>query len=221
MTTETLRSPSALNSPARLIRAWLAARSLARGLPAPVDDAGGYRVDVHSDAEVRRWVFPSATPAIGALARSITQPRHFIKLCADGPELLAALPTGWQLCEPGHLMVGPGAGRGQVLTCPEGYRLALRSGGGLASVHILAPDGGLAASGHAAELDGAFIYDRIVTEPAHQRRGLGRLVMQQLAACKGDAQATELLVATDQGRALYEALGWSVLSPFSTAALPD
>ncbi|WP_220800462.1 GNAT family N-acetyltransferase [Mitsuaria sp. WAJ17] len=206
---------------ARMVRAWLAARSLARGLPAPVDEAGGYRVDVHSDAEVRRWVFPEVTPELGRLARSITQPRHFIKLCGDAADLLAALPAGWLLSEPGHLMVGPGHGHAPAPVCPTGYRLAVRCAGGLAAVHILAPDGTLAASGHAAELDGVFIYDRIITEPGHQRRGLGRLLMQQLGGCKRDAQATELLVATDQGRALYAALGWSVLSPFSTAALPD
>lgn len=203
---------------ARLIRAWLAARSLARGLPAPVDEAGAFRVDVHTEAETRRWVFPASTPELGRLARSITEPRHFIKLCGEGSELLAALPAGWRLCEPGHLMVGPG--RGDAAACPAGYRLSACCAAGIACVQVRAPDGGLAASGYAAELDGVFIYDRIITEPAHQRRGLGRLLMQALGGCKRDAQATELLVATDQGRALYESLGWSVLSPFSTASLP-
>ncbi len=209
------RTPAAV---APLIRAWLAARSLARGLPAPVDEAGACRVDVHSDAEVRRWVFPALSPQIGALARSITQPRHFIKLCGAPEELLAALPPGWQLSAPGHFMMGPGRMGGSA--CPAGYRSVISCADGITAVRVRAPDGELAASGHAAELDGVFIYDRIITEPGHQRRGLGRFVMQQLAGCKQAAQSTELLVATDQGRALYEALGWSVLSPFSTASLP-
>ncbi len=204
--------------PARLIRTWLAARSLARGLPAPVDEFGAYRVDVHSAEEVRRWVFPAVSPGLGQLARTITQPRHLIKLCGEPRDLLAALPPGWQLAARGHVMSGPGGM--QARPSPAGYRTRVTSAAGVTAVQILAPDGALAASGHAAELDGVFIYDRIVTEPAHQRRGLGRLLMQQLGACKRDAQATELLVATDQGRALYEALGWSVLSAFSTAALP-
>ena len=203
---------------ARLIRAWLAARSLARGLPAPVDDSGAYRVDVHSDLEVRRWVFPALSPQISELARSITQPRHFIKLCGDPQGLLAALPPGWQLSAPGHVMRGPG--RMESLPCPRGYRSTISCTDAVSVVRVRAPDGELAASGHAAELDGVFIYDRIITEPGHQRRGLGRFVMQQLGGCKQQAQSIELLVATDQGRALYEALGWSVLSPFSTASLP-
>jgi GNAT superfamily N-acetyltransferase len=52
--------------------------------------------------------------------------------------------------------------------------------------------------------------------PTHQRRGLGTAVMQTLRCCRRDEQARELLVATDAGRALYEKLGWRVISPYAT-----
>lgn len=201
------------------IRAWLAARSAARGLPAPFDDAGAYRVDVHAPDEVRRWVFPRVGPAVTALARRLAQPRHFIKACAAPEQLLDALPSAWRIAPPGYFMLGPG-GAPQALPVP-GYRCERHTGAGLSHVRILTEAGEPAASGHAAETAGVFIYDRIVTEPAHQRRGLGRLLMHELGACRREPRAPELLVATAAGRALYEALGWTVLSPFSTAFLPD
>jgi len=201
------------------IRAWLAARSASRGLPAPVDDAGGYRVDVNAPDEVRRWVFPRVCPAVTALAQGLAQPRHFIKACAAPEHLLAALPSAWRIAAPGYFMQGPG--RLPLLRPVPGYRCERHVESGLSQVRILSESGELAASGHAAETAGVFIYDRIITEPAHQRRGLGRFLMHELGTCKRDAQAPELLVATEQGRTLYEALGWTVLSPFSTAFLPD
>lgn len=201
------------------IRAWLAARSAGRGLPAPFDDAGGYRVDVNAPDEVRRWVFPRVSPAVTSLAQEIVQPRHFIKVCAAPEQLLAALPPAWRIAAQGYFMLGPG--RSPLARPVPGYRCERHAAAGLSQVRILTEDGELAASGHAAETAGVFIYDRILTEPAHQRRGLGRLLMHELGACKREARAPELLVATTQGRSLYEALGWTVLSPFSTAFLPD
>jgi predicted GNAT family acetyltransferase len=78
----------------------------------------------------------------------------------------------------------------------------------------------LAASGTAAETAGVFVYDRIITEPDHRRRGLGRGVMAALRETRVDQKTTELLVATDDGRALYTTLNWTVLSTFATAEIP-
>jgi GNAT superfamily N-acetyltransferase len=88
-------------------------------------------------------------------------------------------------------------------------------------VRIAAPDGTLAASGHLALGDRRAIYDRIVTEPAHQRRGLGRAVMQALQALgRAHGRREGVLVATDAGRALYESLGWHLHSPWAGAVIP-
>ena len=86
---------------------------------------------------------------------------------------------------------------------------------------ITAPDGTLAASGYAAETDEVFAYDRIVTSADHRRRGLGTAVMSLLGHSGTDRRMPSVLVATDQGRALYESLGWRVLSPYATAFIPD
>jgi len=91
-----------------------------------------------------------------------------------------------------------------------------------AHVQVLAHDGGLAASGHLALDRRLAIYDRIVTEPAHQRRGLGRAVMGALQAlAHAHGRHAGVLVATPQGRALYESLGWRLHAPWATAVIPD
>jgi len=200
------------------IAAWLAARSLARGLPLPVADRGGYRVDVNAADEIQRWVYPDVSEDLAALARSIRQPAYLVKACA-APELLrAALPAGWQVHSPGYFMEGPELPAVRP-GCPPTYTLDVNRAGAVIQVRVVTSSGELAASGYAAETEQVFIYDRIVTSPAHQRRGLGRLVMAALRGAKKRAATPERLVATEEGRALYESLGWRVLSVFSTASV--
>ncbi|WP_447727987.1 GNAT family N-acetyltransferase [Sphingomonas koreensis] len=197
---------------------WLAARSIARGLPAPVADQGGFRVDTGGEIELRRWAFPERCAGLSDLGRALGAPGHLLKLCGSGEDLLAALSPRWQLHEPGYFMEGPAIPSSPV-TLPPGYALRLDRDAGVSRVAILAPDGGLAASGTASEAADVFIYDQIITSPEHRRKGLGRAVMATLRGAKAGSAAPELLVATDEGRALYASLGWTVLSPFATAEI--
>ena len=107
---------------------------------------------------------------------------------------------------------------------PAGYSVEVDDAAaatGRGHVHVVAPDGTPAASGHVAMGERLAIYDRIVTEPAHQRRGLGRAVMHALQAlARAHGRREGVLVATDQGRALYESLGWRLHSPWATAVIP-
>lgn len=71
----------------------------------------------------------------------------------------------------------------------------------------------VAASGRVSVVDGTAVFDRIITEPDFQRRGLGSFIMKALAA-----QAFEhdvrvgLLLASLDGQKLYSHLGWSNVS---------
>jgi len=95
-------------------------------------------------------------------------------------------------------------------------RTAFRGGGGVLFCTLTIGDEE-AARGRAVVVDGVAIYDHIVVEPAHRRRGLGRRVMLALQAATGTTQG--LLVATRDGRALYETLGWRLVSSYTTAVI--
>ena len=67
----------------------------------------------------------------------------------------------------------------------------------------------------------AFVFDRIETAPSHRRKGLGMAVMHALGSARRLASNPQLLVATEDGRALYARLGWTVITPVATAVIPD
>lgn len=203
-----------------LIAGWLRARSVARGLPAPVADHGGWRVDTGLPNELRRYVFARAGKGLRALADTITAPRIYLKLCASEQEMRALLPPRWQLQQPRFVMTGEDYRPGAV-PLAAGYTLQLSCDGAITTARIVTADGKLAAAGYAAEIDGFFIYDQIATEAGHRRRGLGAHLMQALHAARRDPASAQVLVATADGQARYASLGWRIRAPYSTAHIPD
>lgn len=203
-----------------LVFAWQAAHSLARKSPAPVLDRGGYRVDTHSEKEVKRWVFPKLCDGLHGVAREISSPRHYLKLCGTNEELRLALPAKWEI-QPENYFMEATIILHETSSLPVGYKMELHQAGPVTQVHVFGPNGDLAASGTAAESMEAFVYDRIETASAHRRKGLGIAVMSALGSARKSSTAPQLLVATDDGRRLYEHLGWTVISPFATATIPD
>jgi hypothetical protein len=204
----------------KLVFAWQAAHSIARGSPPPVHDRGGYRVDTHSETEVTRWVFPQLSDGLRAVAREITAPRHYLKLCGSNDELRSALPGRWEVQPASYFMVAA-AKASDAKPLPDGYSLELHQAGSVTRACISSQQGELAASGCAAETADVFIYDRIVTAEDHRRKGLGAAVMAALGAARKSVANPQLLVATEDGRGLYASLGWAVFAPFATATIPE
>lgn len=198
--------------------AWLTARSLARGLPEPVADRGGFRVDTNSENEVCRWLFAGLDQGLRELGSSIREPRYLLKLCGTTGELARALPPNW-IVEGRNWLMELDTSAAPLQAISSGYRLEIHRDGPVTTVEIRTDSGELAASGHAAETVDAFVYDRILTEIGHRRRGLGRAVVAALESCRHSQSAKQLLVATTEGEKLYSSLGWRILSPYSTAYL--
>lgn len=199
------------------MRAWLAARSLSRNLPAPLPDHGGWRVDSNEPEERRRYVFAHPGKGLRVLGESIDEPFVALKLCRSGPELMALLPARWQLASDHFMMVWdrPEGGGGPA----PGYRLSLHQEGAVSIATIEAADGEVAASGRAAYTDGVFAFDQIRTEEAHRRRGLATAIIHALRSV-AQLDARLVLTATHDGRALYRALGWRDYCPYATALIP-
>ncbi|MFE0674914.1 GNAT family N-acetyltransferase [Streptomyces sp. NPDC058867] len=90
--------------------------------------------------------------------------------------------------------------------------------GGVTRVLVRSLDGAFAARGQVAVTGPTAVVDQVETDPAHQRRGLGRLVMRRLTDAAARQGATAgVLGATPEGRALYEGVGWRVLAPLTGA----
>ncbi len=197
--------------------AWMTGRSLARGLPLPFADRGGWRAEIGSDSETRRWVFAGLTQALCDLACEIRQPGLNLRALATPEAMREVLPPGWQVQAPSYAMAGP-AMRSAEGALPHGYRLELQRSPLAAHAFVLASDGELAASGHLGIGEHAAVADRIIVHPGHRRHGLGRALMAALAGARPAPAQPQLLVATEMGRQLYEALGWRVLSPYASAS---
>ncbi|WP_105033141.1 GNAT family N-acetyltransferase [Arthrobacter ruber] len=94
----------------------------------------------------------------------------------------------------------------------DGFALERTREGSCRRVTVHA-DGVLAARGSVSVVDEYAVYDRIVTEERFRRRGLASYVMRDLtAAVMEDDVTSGLLMASADGRALYEFLGWQHLA---------
>jgi GNAT superfamily N-acetyltransferase len=215
----TSMADSAERVDAQLVETWLRARSLVRKLPQPVPDHGGLRVETDSTEEIRRYVFAHAVEGLRELAATIKIPRILLKFCGPQDAMRELLPARWQFQPPGYIMV-----RDHSATIrralPVEYRLEVTYEENLRFGRILTSDGDVVAFGYAAQYAGVFIYDRIVTNPLHRRRGLATALIGALEAMRTSRAYREILVATQDGRALYTALGWTLYSPYTTAFIP-
>jgi GNAT superfamily N-acetyltransferase len=89
------------------------------------------------------------------------------------------------------------------------YEPQVRTEGPVTVVSLHDSTGEVAARGTIAVVGSDAIADRIETDAAHRRRGLGRAVMSALArAAVAQGARTGLLVASEDGRHLYSSLGW-------------
>jgi GNAT superfamily N-acetyltransferase len=198
------------------ILTWTEGWICSRGLASPTPIRGGVHIRVGSDAESARYVLTAPdTERAHALTSQVTEPMFWIKWPAADGEVEPAMPAGWRLVEPQFLMRSQLARTAPLL--PDGYRLVLDDEGDAVEARVVTDTGSLAASGRIG-LTTLAVPDQIVTQEAHQRRGLGRAVMCALSnAALDHGRSDAVLLASGQGRQLYTALGWHVVSPFWAA----
>ena len=201
-----------------LVEAWLTARSISRGLPWPVADHGGLRVDSNQLEEHRRYIFAQPGEGLRQLGAEVEEPFVHIKLCRPAAQLMGLLPDRWKLLSDHFMLVWdePSA----AVSLPDGYTLAVAYEGDVVVATINDAAGELAAYGRAVEHGGAFIFDQIRTEEAHRRRGLGSALMGALLSTRKSSASRPILTATHDGRALYHRLGFRDYCHWPTAVIP-
>ncbi|MET7299872.1 GNAT family N-acetyltransferase [Embleya sp. NPDC005575] len=204
---------------AELVRAWVTGWAPARELPPPVEVAGGFRLHVGLPGHRVRYVLFDVD-RVAELARTRTAPGTWIKVLAPAERVRQDLTPAWIVGEPEYPMTGPL--RRATASAPSGYTIEVESTGEVILVRLRAADGDVAAYGRIAVTGETAVADRIGTEAAHRRRGLGSVVMTAL----GDAAAargarTGVLVASSDGLALYSTLGWTRHGVLTPAWIPE
>lgn len=193
-----------------LVRAWADGWAIARATPAPVEVPEGYRIDVNRPGHVTRYVLPAHSPE---LAARLTAPDTWLKICDPAPPL----DDRWQVQAPEYLMSTQLTT--EPPTRPPEYELEVVQVGSVIDA-VVSRQGALAARGKAALTADYAVIDQVITEPDHQRRGLGTTVMRALSqAASRRGARTGVLVATEQGQQLYTRLGWTLTSPVTAARL--
>lgn len=204
-----------------IVETWLKGWSAARGLPAPARENGVLFVNVGWPHQAMRYVFPRPTDKLRYLAETIVDPWVFLKVCAKPAIVNELLPSRWVIQAPAFMMTCYDTMTSSRTALPKGYILDINKEAAVPVVRILTPGHVEAAIGRVVFVDHFAIYDRIETHPDHRRNGLGSIVMKTLEALGiGHGIKKGVLVATVEGKALYEKLGWEVYTPYTTAVIP-
>ena len=202
-----------------LLKTWVAGWATTRGCAPPVASGPGWRVEVGLPDQVRRHVFARDNGTLRDLGATVTEPWVWIKACMPHEELRALMPPRWQVRADTSCFMRF-AGAPPSVRLPAGYELREFDEAGVHFARLHAADGTLAARGQLAMAGDSAIFDRIRTEDAHQRRGLGRALMAVLHAQAHERGAARgLLAATPSGRALYTTLGWIEQASYASAVI--
>lgn len=205
----------------RLLATWLKGWTLSRSTPGPVPHGSGWRVDVGWEEQRLRYVFSGITDELRQLGQSITGPFIFLKAAVPADELQAALPSNWVIQPQGYFMAIDGPMHSTRQNLPPGYTLHIETSAPVTTVRIVSAPGEVASVGHCVVMDGYVIYDRIDTLPEHRRLGLASAVLTALEKQIGKPAGLKgLLMATAEGKCLYESLGWKLQALYSTAVIP-
>ncbi len=199
-------------------RAWTYGWAVSRHTQTPMERVGYFQIFVGKPDQTTRYVLPHFDQElIQRLVSTEAGPGSWLKVCAPIDRLSPLLSGGWDIHAPEFLMSANLIG--DDVPAVEGYRVQTENSGALTFVKLITAAGDLAASGQMAVADSFATFDKIVTAEAHRRRGLGRYVMSILSSLSLDSGVKQgVLVATEEGAALYKALGWSLVSPVAAAS---
>jgi len=202
-----------------LIATWLKGWALAHDTAMPTPCGNGWHVEVGLPDQKARYVFAAPEPEFWHLAETVTEPLIYLKVCAPHDQIRHLFPPRWATEPRGFMMTRDGAPP-PLRSLPDSYDLVLSERPAGIECRIYAADGTAAASGSMVLADDMAVYDRIRTEEAHRRLGLGSRLMTTLQQAAHDmGRKRDMLCASPMGRPLYESLGWEVHSLYTSAVI--
>ncbi|WP_168796452.1 GNAT family N-acetyltransferase [Arthrobacter echini] len=202
----------------RLLQTWITGWSTCRGLR-PYDDGGStFVVSTDPQEQTEHFLFEPSTEQFLELARETKDDaRRVLTVITNRMQDLldAADPLGMRVIDRKQSLMSADM-HGQDVEDPrapsEDFVLERSEDSPCRRVTVRIGDE-LAARGSVSVVGDYAVYDRIITEEQFRRRGLASYVMRALTAgVLTDDVTTGLLVATSDGRALYEFLGWQHLA---------
>lgn len=204
-----------------IVETWLKGWSLSRSLPRPVKSGSGFSVDVGWPQQKTRYVFPAFTEEFTTLANTIVEPWVFLKVCAPPEKIKDTLPSRWVIQPPGFMMTCFKPMPSPKTGLSNEYILEVENELPVSMAKVLTTNGDIAATGRLVFVDDFVIYDRIETDALHRRRGLATIILKALeniAISRGKTKG--ILVATTAGKALYDTLGWTLYTPYTSVVIP-
>lgn len=203
-----------------ILKKWLTAWSLSRELPLPMAFKSGFKVEVGDTKQKERYVFPELNEDFIQLSNIINEPWIFLKTCAAPEEIRNHVSKKWTLQPQGYMMtcLHPMVFPNHNLNTE--YRLEFDHYNSTFVVRILTQNNEEAAIGRIVLVDDIAVYDRIITDSNHRRKGLATIIIRELEKIALSKNITKnFLVATEDGRQLYQSLGWEVYSLYTSIVI--
>ena len=204
-------------TPAEIAKAWVHGWVLSRKTSAAIDHSTHLTIPVGLPGHMIRHVLPTlSADALQALTRGQGVEGTWIKVVASQETVRPLLPVNWKIHEREYLMRTT---LGSTRPATDAPNVNFERGGSVITATLLGPNGDDAARAKAAVVGNAAVFDQVVTEPHHRRKGYGSMLMSLLAnECWDKGATVGVLVATEEGRALYSALGWEVTSEMTAVS---
>lgn len=205
-----------------IIEKWLRAWALSRELPLPIKFKSGYKVDVGYEKQKDRYVFAELNDDFIQLTKTINKPWVFLKVCAPPEDVINRIDEKWVIQPQGYLMSCASPMNIPKISLPDGYILESENYNSTTLIKIVTKGRALASTGRVIIVDDIAVYDRILTEENYRRKGLATYLvaeLEQIARSKNVYK--NLLVATEQGKILYQSLGWKVHSFYTSVVIPS
>lgn len=177
--------------------------------------AGGLWLEVAKPQQAGRYFVSCYDPTVlSTIIEGIIEPAVYVEFPGTKVQALQHMPKGWHVRDDSHLM---SVCLSALIKAEQndlvGCEYAINRSNGVTKIEARTTSGRLAAAGCFSIVGEWAVFDQILVEPEYRRNGLGSSLVRQLAieaVYAGSVYA--VLVATDEGRTLYNRLGWTCVS---------